>query len=119
MAVRVAEDDRGDLAFWTRAVTLRMRQEGGYALLATADVRSKDGTPGKELTFGHDEGGKPFVYLVRLFTAQSRVFVVETGGPKAEVERYKSSLDWMLASVQVKCDTFVSPVLASKTCNRW
>jgi hypothetical protein len=112
-------EDKGDLAFWERAVTLRMRQLNGYALLEQKDVASKDGTKGRELTFGHDENGKPFVYRVRLFMAQDRLFLVETGGPKEQMDRYKQSVDYMLASVKVKCDTFVSPVLASRTCNRW
>jgi len=119
--VRVVElnDDQRDLSFWTRAVVLRMRQANGYALLDTGDVESRDHTKGKELRFGHDENGKPFLYTVRLYVAQARLFVVETGGSKEQVERYQASTDWMQKTVRVKCDTFVSPVLASKTCNRW
>src|SRR5262249_38961196 len=63
VAVRVIDtDDRGDLDTWTHAVVLRMQQVNGYALLGTSDVKSRDGTPGKELHFGHDEGPgrKPF-----------------------------------------------------------
>jgi len=120
MAVRVVPlDDKGDLAFWTRSVILRFRQMNAYALLETVDVTSRDGTPGKELRFGHDEAGKPYLYRVRLFVAQNRLFVIEVGGTKEQMERYKASVDWMLLSVLVKCDTVVSPVLASKTCNRW
>ncbi len=110
---------RGNLEFWTRTIGLRMRQMNGYALLGEADVQSRDGTPGKELRFGHDDNGKPYSYRVRLFVAQSRLFVVEWGGPTEQVERYRPSLDWMQASLKVKCDTWVSPVLASRTCNRW
>jgi hypothetical protein len=120
MAVRVVPiDEKGDLAFWTRSVTLRFRQLNAYALLDQTDVKARDGTPGKELRFGHDEAGKPYLYRVRLFVAQDRLFVIEVGGTKEQMERYKDSVDWMLLSVLVKCDTFVSPVLASKTCNRW
>jgi hypothetical protein len=120
MAVRTIDTDgRGDLDFWTRTVALRMRQMNGYALLGESDVKSRDGTPGHELRFGHDDGGKPYAYTVRLFVAQSRLFIVEAGGPSAEVARYAPSLDWMQSSLKVACDTWVSPVLASKTCNRW
>ena len=81
LGVRVVDtDDRGDLEFWTRATILRMRQMNGYALLASNPVTSHDGTPGRELHFGHDENGKPYLYTVRLFVAQSRLFVVEAGG---------------------------------------
>jgi hypothetical protein len=120
MGVRVVETKgRGNVDFWTRATKLRMEELNGYALLGTSEVKAKDGTVGRELTFGHDEKSKPYVYDVRLFVAQDRLFVVEAGGPRDEVKRYQSNLDFMEASLRVKCGTFVSPVLASRTCNRW
>lgn len=120
VGVRVVDiGNHGDLPFWERAVTLRMRQINGYALLGSTDVQSKDGTKGRELLFGHDESGKPFVYRVRMFVAQDRLFVAEAGGSKENMDRYKQSVDWQLASLEVQCNTFVSPVLASRTCNRW
>jgi hypothetical protein len=120
LAVRVIDtNDRGDVEFWTRATTLRIHQLDGYALLGTADVKSRDGTPGRELRFGHDENGKPYLYTVRLFVAQGRLFVVEAGGPQEQVEHYEGSLDWMEASLKVRCDGLLAPVLSSHTCNRW
>lgn len=120
VAVRVVDDERrGDLAFWTQAVSLQLREVSGYALLDSVDVRSQDGTPGKLLKFGHDEGDKPFAYWVTIFPAQGRLFLVEAGGAKDAFERARPSVEWMLASVRVRCDTIVSPVLASRTCNRW
>jgi hypothetical protein len=120
VAVRVVEDEnRGDLAFWTQAVTLQLRDVLGYALLDSADVASRDGTKGKLLKFGHDEGDKPYAYWVTIFPAQDRLFLVEAGGEKDVFDRAKPSVEWMLKSVRVRCDTIVSPVLASRTCNRW
>lgn len=120
VAVRAIDTDgRGDLEFWTRATTLRMRQLDGYALLGEADVKSRDGTPGRELRFGHDENGKPYLYTVRLFVAQGRLFIVEAGGPRDRVLRYRPSIDWMEASVKVRCGGLLAPVLSSHTCNRW
>jgi len=120
VAVRVVPaEDKGDLAFWTHAVTLRMRQNEGYALLGAADVASRDGTTGKELVFGHDENGKPYVYDVSLYMAQDRLFILEAGGAKPEMDKYRPSVDWLKKSLKVRCSTFVSPVLASSTCNRW
>jgi hypothetical protein len=102
LAVRVVDTKgRGDLEFWTRATTLRMRQLSGYALLARSDVKSRDGTPGHELDFGHDQNGKPYLYALRVFVRDKRLFLVESGGPKTEVERYKSALDWMQASLKL------------------
>ncbi len=100
--------DKGDLAFWTRATALRMRQLDGYALLGEGDIRSRNGVAGHEMRFGHDEGGKPYVYTLRVFvqtkgwpSSGSRLYLVETGGPKAEVTRYQSALDWMQASLSL------------------
>jgi hypothetical protein len=119
-AVRVVEDEkRGDLGFWTHAVTLQLREVSGYALLETADVKSADGTPGKVMRFGRDEDSKPFVYWVAVFPAQGRLFIVETGGLKDTFDRARGSVDAMLASVRVRCNGFLSPVLSSRTCNRW
>lgn len=120
VAVRVVEDEkRGDLAFWTQAITLQLRDVSGYALLDSVDVESRDGTKGKRLEFGHDEGDKPFAYWVTIYPAQEKLFLVEAGGAKDAFERAKPSVEWMLKSVRVRCDTIVSPVLASRTCNRW
>jgi hypothetical protein len=102
VALRVVPlEDRADLDFWTHAVTLRMRETGGYALVGEREVRSRDGTAGKELVFGHDESGKPFVYRVRLFLGPKRLYVVEAGGTKQQMDRYEASVDWMLASVKL------------------
>ena len=120
VAVRVIDDEnRGDIAFWTEALTLQLRDINGYALLSTEDVATRDGTKGKLLKFGHDEDNKPFAYWVGAFLAQGRLFIVEAGGQKDAFERAKPGVEWMLASVKVKCDTIVSPVLASRTCNKW
>jgi hypothetical protein len=118
--VRVIDDEkRGDLAFWMRALTLQLHDVTGYAMLETADVKSNDGTPGKLLKLGHDEDGKPYLYWLAVYMAQSRLYVVEAGGTKEQMERARPQVDWMMKSVKVKCTTFVSPVLASRTCNRW
>jgi len=102
MGVRVIDTSgHGDLEFWTRATTLRMRQLDGYALLGTADLKTRDGTPGHELRFGHDEKGKPYLYSLRILVKGKRLFLVETGGPQAEVERYKGALDWMESTLKL------------------
>ena len=120
MGVRVVDiGDHGDLPFWERAVTLRMRQLDGYALLEAHDTAALDGTKGRELAFGHDENGKPFAYRVRLYVAQNRLFVAEAGGAKENMDRYKSSVDWMFQSLEVRCGGFLAPVLSTHTCNRW
>jgi len=120
VAVRVVEDERrGDLPFWTQAITLQMRDISGYALLESSDVVSADGTKGRLLKFGHDEDDKPYAYWIAIFPAQSRLFLVETGGPKDVFERAKPNIEWTMKSVRVRCRGFLAPVLSSYTCNRW
>jgi len=119
MAVRVVDDEkRGDLAFWTQAVTLQLRDVSGYALLSNDEVKSLDGTLGRRLEFGHDEDGKPYTYWVTIFLAQDRLYLVEAGGAKATFDRARPSIDWMTKSVRVRCTRWV-PFLTSRTCNRW
>lgn len=120
VSVRVVDDEeRADVGFWTQASILQLRDAGGYALLERAEVASLDGTKGELLKFGRDEDGKPYAYWLAIFPAQGRLFLVEAGGARDAFERAKANVEWMLKSVKVKCDTFVSPVLASRTCNRW
>ncbi len=97
---RVSVDDKTDLAFWERAVLLRTRELEGYALLSSTNVRASDGTAGRELVFGHDEQGKPFEYRMRLFISGSKLVVAEAGGAKENMDRWRTSVDWMLASVR-------------------
>jgi hypothetical protein len=102
VALRVVPVQRAsELAVWEHMVTLRLREMDGYALLATKTVRLLDGSPGTELVFGHDESGKAFVYRVRLVLAGGRLYLIEAGGAKEQMDRYAASLDWMLASLRV------------------
>ena len=51
-------------------------------------------------------------------TSRRPPFIVEAGGQEGRVRARSRTSSGCLASVKVKCDTFVSPVLASRTCNR-
>jgi hypothetical protein len=95
----IPEGGKADLAFWTQAVALRMKELSGYAV---ADTASLDGVKGKELRFGHDESGKPYSYIVRIFVEGGRLFVVEAGGMKDEMERSKQTVEWTLATLKLK-----------------
>jgi len=110
---------RDDLGFWEQAVALEMRDASGYALVGKKDLRSVDGTPGRELDFGRDQNGKPYAYRVALFTAQSRLFLLEAGGAKDAVSRLEPQIDYQVATFRARCGFFLAPVLASRTCNRW
>ncbi len=120
LAVRVVDDEeRGDLDFWAKAITLQLRDVSGYASLESREIASADGTKGRLLRFGHDEDNKPFEYWVAFFLAQSRIFILESGASKTEMDRARPALEAMLKSLRVRCDGFPAPILASRTCNRW
>ena len=102
VAVRAVKiDDKTDLAFWESAVMLRTREMDGYAKVSASDVKSADGTPGREIVFGHDEQGKPYVYRVRIFVRGSKLVLAEAGGSAENMDRWKSGVASMLASVSV------------------
>jgi len=104
VAVRVVDDEkRGDLAFWTEAVTIHLRDASGYALLSSTNVTSSDGTKGTRLDFGHDEDGRPYIYSVSIFPKRGRIFLVEAGGAKEAFERARPNIEWMEKSVRLEC----------------
>jgi hypothetical protein len=89
-------EPKGELAFWTRALENRMRDSGGYALLEKRTVSSRGGLTGTQLRFGHDEGKVPHLYWVTLFVTDKKLFVLEAGGVKAEVERQEAQIEWAI-----------------------
>jgi hypothetical protein len=120
VGVRVVENERrGDLPFWTQAMTLQLRDVRGYALLESVDVASGDGTKGRLMKFGHDEDSKPYAYWVAVYAAQDRLFIVEAGGSRELFEQARPNIEWMMKSLHVRCSGFLAPVLSSHTCNRW
>jgi hypothetical protein len=86
-------DPQGELAFWARAVENQLRNAGGYALLDTRDVKSKDGIAGKQFRFGHDEGKTPHLYSVTVFVTPKRIQVLEIGGTKELMAANATQID--------------------------
>jgi len=89
-------EPKGERAFWVRAIENRMRDAGGYALLEKRDVKNRGGLTGTELRFGHDEGDEPYLYRVSIFVDEKRVFLVEAGGSKVQMERQAEQIDWAI-----------------------
>lgn len=112
-------EEKADLGFWTKAVTLKLREQDGYALLGEDAVKSKNGTPGKRLRFAREEDKKIYDYRVTLYLAQGRVFVVESGGPRDLFAKAQPTVEQMESSVAVQCKSWLAPVFASRTCNAW
>jgi hypothetical protein len=70
----------GTLVFWSEAVTRRLRDGQGYALLSEDDVTAATGEAGHLMRFGRDLDGHAYRYTVALFVTPSHIFVVEAGG---------------------------------------
>ena len=103
MAVRQLDNDpKGEISFWEQAVENQLRQRAGYSLLDKRDVKSADGTPGRQLRFGHDEGKTPHLYYVTLFVNDRHIYLVEQGGTKELVEARAADLDGAVARFRVK-----------------
>ena len=100
--VKLTDRDPMNVDFWERSVGLRMRELDGYALLGTTDVVGADGATGREMTFGHDEDGKPYVYRVRVFVVGKKLLVVEAGGSREQMERMAAAVGSMLGQVRVR-----------------
>jgi len=103
LGVRAFDNDpKGELPFWSRAVERKMRELAGYALLDKKDVATAFGLKGVEMRFGHDEGKDPYVYHLALFVTDAKVFVVEAGGPKAEVVKQEAQIAWAIRNFNQK-----------------
>jgi hypothetical protein len=88
------------VAFWSEAITQRLKAGQGYALLESRDVKARSGEAGRLLGFGHDQNGHTYDYWVAVFPQEKKVVVLEAGGrrdhfakAKAEVERAIASLE--------------------------
>ncbi len=95
LGIRTLENDpEGELSFWSKVLENRMRESGGYALLEKRSVKNRGGLEGTQFRFGHDEDGEPFLYWVTLFVDEKKLFLLEAGGPKAEMERQSAQIEW-------------------------
>ena len=82
----------GDLAFWTRALTLQLRDVTGYALLETRDVQSRDGTKGASSASVTTRTASPSCTGSRSSSSGKHLVLVEAGGTKGKFERYETSV---------------------------
>jgi hypothetical protein len=102
LGIRAFDNDpKGDLGFWSRAIENRMRETGGYALLDKRPVKAGD-LAGTLFRFGHDEGKEANLYYVTVFVDDKHVFVLEAGGPKAQVERFEPQIEWAIRNFRAK-----------------
>lgn len=91
-AREIDHDPEGDLAFWTKAITDRLRQRGGYALLDTRPVKTAAGLAGTQLRFGHDEGSRPYLYYVTVLVTDESIYLLEAGGTKDLMQKHDAAI---------------------------
>ena len=100
IAVREIEaPEDTSVAFWSEAISQRLKAGRGYALLSERDVRAKSGQPGKLLVFGHDQNGHTFDYWVAVFPEKKRVVLLEAGGRRDHFEQAKPEIEKALTSL--------------------
>ena len=95
-------DPRGTLSFYTDVTRRKLREGEGYALVEEREVTSKTGEKGNMLRFGRDHGGTPHLYVVTLFVTNDRIFVLEAGGAKTDVETHAAAIDASVAGFSIK-----------------
>jgi hypothetical protein len=87
------------IAFWSEAITQRLKAGQGYALLESRDVKAKSGEAGRLLGFGHDQNGQTYDYWVAVFPQKKKVVVLEAGGRRDHFEKAKPELEQAIASL--------------------
>lgn len=70
----------GSLTFWAEAVTRRIRDHQGYALISEEDITAASGERGHLMRFGRDLDGHSYRYTIALFVTPEHIFVIEAGG---------------------------------------
>lgn len=87
------------IAFWSEAVTQRLRGGQGYALIGEKDVKAKSGHSGKLMYFGRDQNGHTFDYWVAVFPDHKKLYVLEAGGRRDRFEQAKGEVERAIASL--------------------
>lgn len=92
----------GSLAFWTEAVTRRIRDAQGYALLGTEEVHAASGEPGNLVRFGRDIRGATYRYTVAIYVTADHIFIAEAGGREDAYVPLEGSIEAALVAVELE-----------------
>lgn len=100
LAVRTeANEPRANVDFWADAIDLRLRRQG-YAAEARKDVKSSNGTDGKQLRYSRVEDGRTYRYWLTVFVTNDRVYVVEAGGDKDSFDPAEKTVERAVLTVR-------------------
>ena len=91
----------GSLAFWSEAITRRIRDQQGYALLSEGDVSAARGEAGHIMRFGRDIDGHTYRYTIALFVTPDRIYVVEAGGRDAAYAELEEGIEGALSTLRL------------------
>jgi len=102
IAVRELDHEpKGEVTFWVDAISNHMRQRGGYALLTRKNVRTRSGAEGVQLRFGHDQGSRPYLYVVTVFVTDDHIYLLEAGGSAEQMKAHGKDVDWAVDSFEL------------------
>lgn len=103
LAARAVDNDpEGTPAFWVEAVERRMQSAGGYTLLEKREVSCQEGLKGTQLRFVQGVSKEPHLYYVTVFVTKKRIFVLEAGGTKEQIERFEEPIAWSITNFKLK-----------------
>lgn len=89
----------GSLAFWQEALTRRVRDQQGYALLSDASIEAGSGEVGHLLRFGRDLDGHTYRYTIAVFVTPSRIYLVEAGGREEAYAALEPGIESSIAAM--------------------
>lgn len=99
-------NEEGSLDYWREVFELEMVEGKGYKLTHTTDVTSKDGVPGKLMSFEVAHNETPFVYQLALYVTDKTIITVEAGAELARIERYQDAFNQVRNNLEVSVSAF-------------
>jgi hypothetical protein len=92
MGVRVEPNrPKGNLAFWTDAIDLKLRNIG-YTAAEAAEIKTKSGASGKQLRYKRTLYERPHIFWFTVFVTDADVYVIETGGDERDFTKVKDEI---------------------------
>ncbi|MGE0789609.1 MAG: hypothetical protein AB7S26_28310 [Sandaracinaceae bacterium] len=91
----------GSLTFWSEAVTRRLRDQQGYALLGEEDITAASGQTGHLMRFGRDLEGHAYRYTIALYVTPSHILLVEAGGREEAFQALETDIETSIRGMRM------------------